>query len=236
MLASPRYGERWARHWFDTIHFADTHGFEHDEIRENAWRYRDYVIAALNADTPWPRFIREQLAADRFYPDEPQLTPALGFLGAGPLDLSAAGTAPKMFELVDRDDMVVQTMAAFTSTTAGCARCHDHKFDPISQQDYYALAAVFAGLAKGDLTFEDDPAIGQTRVRWQAMAEAAKKREPAVLLTPETQQWVADWERQHPPAAPWEIAPLASYASSGAGYPRATRRRFDFFGWSTPGH
>jgi hypothetical protein len=215
LLASPRYGERWARHWFDTIHFADTHGFEHDEIRDGAWRYRDYVIGALNADTPWPRFIREQLAADVFYPNEPRLTPALGFLGAGPLDLSAADTAPKMFELVDRDDLVTQTMGAFTSTTAGCARCHDHKFDPISQEDYYALAAVFAGLVKGDLTFEDDPDVGQARRRWQQLATAAKQRDPAVLLAPEAQQSVATWELERGPAANWEVPSSPTVASAG---------------------
>jgi hypothetical protein len=215
LLASPRYGERWARHWFDTIHFADTHGFEHDEIRESAWRYRDYVINALNSDTPWPRFIREQLAADVFYPNEPRLTPALGFLGAGPLDLSAADTAPMMFELVDRDDLVVQTMAAFTSTTVGCARCHDHKFDPITQQDYYSLASVFAGVVKGELAFEDDPVVGQTRVHWQNIAAAAERKDRAVLLTPETQQTVADWERERGPIAPWEVPVLTSYESAG---------------------
>jgi hypothetical protein len=215
LLASPRYGERWARHWFDTIHFADTHGFEHDEIRESAWRYRDYVIRALNADTPWLRFVREQLAADVFYPNEPRLTPALGFLGAGPLDLSAADTAPMMFELVDRDDLVVQTMAAFTSTTVGCARCHDHKFDPISQQDYYSLAAVFAGVAKGELAFEDDPVVGQARARWQHLATAVEKRDSAVLLTPETRQSVEDWEQGHGMIASWEVPVLTNYESTG---------------------
>ena len=94
LLASPHHGERWARHWLDTIHFADTHGFEHDIARDHAWPYRDYVIAAMNRDTPWPRFIREQLAADAFFPDQPELTPALGFLGAGTFDLSAFSTAP----------------------------------------------------------------------------------------------------------------------------------------------
>src|SRR5262249_25696648 len=148
---------------------------EHDRIREHAWRYRDYVIAALNADTPWPRFIREQLAADVFFPDEPRLTAALGFLGAGPFDQSAAGTAPKMFEANDRDDMVVQTMAAFTSTTTGCARCHDHKFDPIPQQDYYAVAAVFAGVTKGDIAYDEDGNVRRERLRWQRIAQAAEK-------------------------------------------------------------
>ena len=121
LLASPRYGERWARHWLDTIHFADTHGFEHDVFRPNAWRYRDYVISALNQDIPWPQFIREQLAADAFYPDKPELKAALGFLGAGPYDQSTASTAQRTYDYLDRDDMVNQTMSAFTSTTASCA-------------------------------------------------------------------------------------------------------------------
>lgn len=215
LLASPRYGERWARHWFDTIHFADTHGFEHDEIRESAWRYRDYVISALNADTAWPRFIKEQLAADVFYPNEPALIPALGFLGAGPLDLSAADTAPMMFELVDRDDLVVQTMAAFTSTTVGCARCHDHKFDPISQQDYYSLAAVFAGVAKGELAFEDNPAIGKERVRWQEWQAAAERKDAGKLSTPEALEMIADWERERGPEASWEVGRISNLESKG---------------------
>jgi len=154
LLTSPRYGERWARHWFDTIHFADSHGFEHDVMRTNAWRYRDYVIGSLNRDTPWDRFIREQLAADVFYADEPRLTVALGFLGAGTYDASAAGTAPKNFEYLDRDDLVTQTMGAFVSTTANCARCHAHKFDPITQEDYYGLQSVFAGIGKDDILYE----------------------------------------------------------------------------------
>src|SRR5207245_2718394 len=133
---SPRYGERWARHWLDTIHFAETHGYEHDLPRDHAWRYRDFVIEAFNKDTNWPRFIREQLAADYFYKDSPRLIAALGFLGAGTFDHSSFTTAPITFDYLDRDDLVMQTMAAFTSTTANCARCHDHKFDPISQEDY----------------------------------------------------------------------------------------------------
>ncbi len=116
LLASPQYGERWARHWMDTIHFADSHGYEHDVGRDNAWRYRDYLIQALNRDVSWDRFIREQLAVDYFYPDETQLTPALGFLGAGTFDLSTFATGPVTFDYLDRDDLVTQTMAAFVST------------------------------------------------------------------------------------------------------------------------
>jgi hypothetical protein len=215
LLESPRYGERWARHWLDTIHFADTHGFEHDMIRANAWRYRDYVVGALNADTSWPRFIREQIAADALFPDQPRLTAALGFLGAGPYDASAAGTAPLMFEAVDRDDMLVQTMAAFTSTTAGCARCHDHKFDPISQRDYYALAAVFAGITKGDIPYDDDPQTTKARLHWQSLAAAAKGGDAAKLSGEDAKRIVEQWERERGPVAQWEITSPREFVSAG---------------------
>lgn len=194
LLASPRYGERWARHWFDVIHFADSHGFEHDVKRENAWRFRDYVIAAFNGDTPWPRFVREQLAADVFYPEESQLTAALGFLGAGTYDMSAAGTALMSFEYLDRDDLVTQTMSAFASTTANCARCHAHKFDPVSQEDYYALQAVFAGIGKGDIEYDADPQVAAERKRWTALREAVERRDAGVLLAAGQEEVVASWE------------------------------------------
>ncbi|MFN8706925.1 MAG: DUF1549 domain-containing protein, partial [Planctomyces sp.] len=138
LLDSPRYGERWARHWFDTIHFADSHGYEHDVGRDNAWPYRDYVIRSLNSDLPWGEFIRQQMAVDHFHPDAVELLPALGFLGAGTFDYCTYATGPVTFDYMDRDDMLTQTMSAFVSTTANCARCHSHKFDPISQEDYYA--------------------------------------------------------------------------------------------------
>ena len=207
LLASPRYGERWARHWLDTIHFADSHGFEHDVGRDNAWRFRDYVIAALNKDTPWPRFIREQLAADVFFPNEPRLMPALGYLGAGTFDLSAFGTAPVTFDYLDRDDLVTQTMAAFVSTTANCARCHAHKFDPISQEDYYALQAVFAGVLKGDVSYDEDAAVQKPRRRWQSLLAAADKRDATVLLASENAPLVDAMLAQRR-AAKWQ--PLAA--------------------------
>ena len=208
LLSSPRYGERWARHWFDTIHFADSHGFEHDVMRTNAWRYRDYVIASLNRDTPWDRFIREQLAADAFWPDEPGLTVALGFLGAGTYDASAAGTAPKNFEYLDRDDLVTQTMGAFVSTTANCARCHAHKFDPISQEDYYGLQAVFAGIGKGDILYDEDPAIAKQRKRWQSLMNGVD------VLAAENQTLVEEWERQRGSAPQWQPLEMETFVSA----------------------
>ena len=205
LLASPHHGERWARHWLDAIHFADTHGFEHDVKREQAWRYRDYVIAALNADRPWDRFIREQLAADVVFPDEPALTAALGFLGAGPYDMSAAGTAVTSFEYLDRDDLVTQVMSSFASTTANCARCHAHKFDPITQEDYYALQAVFAGVGKGDLTYDETAETAAARRRWETIRDAAARNDAALLLRPEHEAMVREWEAGRPAAASWRV-------------------------------
>lgn len=212
LLASPRYGERWARHWLDTIHFADTHGFEHDDIRPNAWRFRDYVIASLNGDKAWDRFIREQIAADALFPDETHLTPALGFLGAGTYDSSAAATAPTSFENLDRDDLVTQTMAAFVSTTANCARCHAHKFDPITQEDYYALQAVFAGIGKGDISYHEDPATARELRRLTALKDAADRVDQAVLLSAESEALVAAVEK-NPPAA-WVVLAPETYSST----------------------
>ncbi|MEQ1861357.1 MAG: DUF1553 domain-containing protein [Chthoniobacteraceae bacterium] len=155
MLASPHYGERWARHWLDIAHYADTHGFERDKLRPNAWRYRDYVIRALNADKPYDRFLREQIAGDALRPDDPEAVIATGFLAAGPWDF--VGQAETKSDVLKRaaraddlDDMVTQVMTAACGVTINCARCHDHKLDPITQREYYALWAVFAGVKRDD--------------------------------------------------------------------------------------
>jgi Protein of unknown function (DUF1553)/Protein of unknown function (DUF1549)/Planctomycete cytochrome C len=220
LLTSPRYGERWARHWFDTIHFADSHGYEHDVFRPNAWRYRDYTINSLNSDKPWDTFVREQLATDYLFPDAPQLTPALGFLGAGTYDHSAAATAPMAFEYLDRDDLVTQTMASLVSTTANCARCHAHKFDPITQEDYFSLQSVFAGIGKGDITFDADPGIAAARKRWKALSGVTDQQRD-VLLAAENSKLVSDWEEEHHDVAVWQ--PLTTEAFLSADGAELTR-------------
>lgn len=215
-LASPHYGERWARHWLDTIHFADSHGCEHDVLRPNAWRFREYVVNRLNADVSWMNFIREQLAPEVFYPNNSSLLAGLGFIGAGPLELSRAGTAPVTFDYLDRDDMVTQTMAAFASTTANCARCHDHKFDPVSQEDYYSLQAVFAGLGKGDLAFDPDPTTHERRRDLQALQRAAEAKDPDLLLTPKIATLVEERAARINSAPVWTTYPLSKLASEGS--------------------
>jgi hypothetical protein len=214
LLNSPRYGERWARHWLDTIHFAETHGCGHDLPRDEAWRYRDYVIDSLNADKPWSQFIREQLAADHFFPEDPDLTVALGFLAAGVFDHSAYETAPINFDYLDRDDLVTQTMGAFASTTASCARCHAHKFDPITQEDYYALQAVFAGILEGNVPYDQDNSIAEQRRYWLGLRTAAESRERGRLLSSDLTAVIEDWEKRRPLPADWAPLGYESFTST----------------------
>jgi hypothetical protein len=155
LLASPHYGERWARHWLDIAHYADTHGFERDQLRPNAWRYRDYVIESLNADKPYDRFLREQIAGDELAPTDAKAVTATGFLAAGPWDfVGQVETKSDMLKRAaragDLDDMVTQVITSTMGITINCARCHDHKLDPITQQEYYSLWSVFAGVKRGD--------------------------------------------------------------------------------------
>jgi len=169
LLASPRYGERWARHWLDTVHYGETHGYDKDKPRLNAWPYRDYVINAFNDDKRYSRFVEEQLAADVLFPEQPQLIPALGFIAAGPWDfvghveLPITKTDGLIARYNDRDDMVMNAMSTFQSLTVHCARCHDHKFDPISAKDYYGLQAVFAGVDRADRPFDADAKVAKQR-------------------------------------------------------------------------
>ena len=155
LLESPHYGERWARHWLDIAHYADTHGFERDQRRDNAWRYRDWVIRALNSDKPYDDFLRDQIAGDVLRPDDPDAVIATGFLAAGPWDFVGQAETPspvlkRLARADDLDDMLTQVMTAACGVTINCARCHDHKLDPISQREYYGLTAVFAGVKRGE--------------------------------------------------------------------------------------
>jgi cytochrome c553 len=161
MLAAPQYGERWARHWLDIAHYADTHGFERDQRRDHAWRYRDWVIDALNADLPYDSFLQQQIAGDVLEDDNPQNTRgtdntiAASFLAVGPWDYVGQVETPspvikRLARADDLDDMVAQVMTSTCGITIHCARCHHHKLDPIQQEEYYALTAIFSGVKRGD--------------------------------------------------------------------------------------
>ncbi len=159
LLASPHYGERWGRHWLDIARFAETNGYERDALKPNAWRYRDWVIEALNADMPYDQFVVHQLAGDQIEGADDRSRIATGFLRVGTFDDEPNDPASYKFEQLD--DLMHATSTAFLAVTLKCARCHDHKFDPIPQTDYYAVLNFFAGgkAAEGELlAFTSDPA------------------------------------------------------------------------------
>ncbi|MEM9586344.1 MAG: DUF1553 domain-containing protein [Planctomycetota bacterium] len=190
LLASPAYGERWAQHWLDVIRWAETVGFETNAERRNAWHYRDWVIDALNQDLPYDRFVAQQLMGDQLGQDA-----ALGFLVAGPANLPAQigrdDMAMRQARQDELDEVVRTVSQGLFGLTIGCARCHDHKFDPISQRDYYSLQAVFAGLRygtrrlRGDLNSQWSRQVPQARKQLQTLqAQLEVERERANLRRP----------------------------------------------------
>jgi hypothetical protein len=152
LLASPRYGERWGRHWLDVARFGESTGFERNLILDGAWPYRDYVIRTFNEDRPFGRFVVEQLAGDVVGEGDPAVEVATTFLVAGPYDNVGNQDAAqaRLIRANTLDDVVTAAGTAFLGLTINCARCHDHKFDPIPQEDYYRLQAAFAGVVHGE--------------------------------------------------------------------------------------
>jgi hypothetical protein len=181
LLDSPHYGERWARHWLDVVHFGETHGYDKDKPRLNAWPYRDYVIRSFNEDKPYSRFVEEQIAGDVLYPGTRDGMEALGFIAAGPWDFIGHAEVEetkidgKVARHLDRDDMVTNTLQTFNSLTVQCAQCHNHKFDPILQEDYYRLQAVFAALDRTDKRYDADPETATRRHGLAAQQKALQK-------------------------------------------------------------
>jgi Protein of unknown function (DUF1549)/Protein of unknown function (DUF1553) len=226
LLASPHYGERWARHWMDAVHFAETHGHDQDRVRPNAWPYRDYLIEAFNSDRPYARFVQEQIAADALFPNEPERVVAMGLLAAGPWDESSLrdiredSIDRQIGYYLDRDDMVSTVMSTFNSLTVHCARCHDHKFDPISQDDYYSLQAVFAGVGRANRPYDADPAANRKRVERLAKIAALERRDPKLreeLLATALQEEINSWGANVPKSIDWTILePTSIVSASGA--------------------
>ena len=156
LLASPHYGERWARHWLDLARYAESNGFKSDETRPTAWRYRDYVIQSFNEDKPYDRFVQEQIAGDEMWPNDPWARAATGFNRHYPDESNAANLSQRRAELLQ--DVTDAVGATFLGLTVGCAKCHDHKFDAILQKDYYRLQAFFANSIEDDEIFLMDAA------------------------------------------------------------------------------
>jgi hypothetical protein len=172
LMASPHYGERWGQKWLDVVRYADTNGFEVDGERTHAWRYRDYVVNAFNSDKPYDRFIKEQLAGDELYPDSHEALIATGFHRTGPQHIVAGNLDADMVRQEILTEMTATVGSALLGLTVNCARCHNHKFDPIPQADYYRLQAVFAATE-----FKDIPiASEQEKARYEEARKAFEAR------------------------------------------------------------
>ncbi len=172
LLASPHYGERWALKWLDVVRYADTNGFELDADRTHAWRYRDYVIDSFNSDKPYDRFIKEQIAGDEIFPDNKEALIATGYLRAGQEHLVAGNIDPEVSREEVLTEIATSVGQTFLGLTVNCARCHNHKFDPILQADYYRLQAVFAGASGKEIVI----ATPQEKTAWEAADKAYKER------------------------------------------------------------
>jgi len=234
LLDSPAHGERWARHWLDVARFAESSGFEHDYDRPFAYYYRDFVIRALNADMPFDQFARWQIAGDEFAPDNPEALMATGFLGAGvfPTQITANEVERTRYDALD--DMLATTGSAFLGLTVGCARCHDHKFDPIPSQDYYRLLSTFTTAVRSVVELPLEPEV-LAAVQEKFEAERARLRRELEDYEQQTlrggfEKWMAD----HPAGskqAVWTV-PEVTETRSTAG---AIFKRLDDDSWLATG-
>jgi hypothetical protein len=218
LLASPSYGERWARHWLDLARFGESQGFERDKLRTNSWRYRDWVVEAFNADLPFDEFARRQIAGDVLFPRDASATIATGFLVAGPYDEVGQQQQSAAMKAVVRQDEMEDIVSAVSQTflglTVNCARCHDHKFDPITQKEYYQFVAALAGVRhgqpkviQGELALQTKAAIAGLSARI-ADLEAERKS----IEAPIRRQILAERKPQESATPP---KPLAAWEFNG---------------------
>jgi mono/diheme cytochrome c family protein len=169
LLDSPQYGERWARHWLDLARFAESHGYEQDYDRPTAYHYRDFVIKALNMDLPYDKFVKWQIAGDEIEPDNPLALMATGFLAAGTHSTQITANQVEKERYDELDDMSRTIGTAMLGLTVGCARCHDHKYDPIPTADYYRLLSTFTTAVRSDMDIDLDPArYKPAKAKWDA--------------------------------------------------------------------
>jgi len=208
LLASPHYGERWARHWLDVARYGETDGFERNPKRPNAWPYRDWVIRALNEDVPFDRFARLQLAGDALEPDNPDAVKATGFLVGGVYNTVLGNDQMRRANRQDElEDLIGTVGQSFLGLTVNCARCHDHKFDPIGTDDYYRMAASLAGVNHGERKLPDPGLVN----RIAKLEEAKQKtdRELENLEGPVRQALLQ--ERRKGPDGPAALRPMISW-------------------------
>ncbi len=240
LLASPHHGERWGRHWLDVVRFAESHGYEMNTLRPTAWPYRDYVIRAFNHDLPYARFVREQLAGDSLTGGDFLSRSATGYLVAGAHDLVGNATAEGKAQQRADDlyDLVSVTGTTFLGLTVGCARCHDHKFDPITQKDFYALQALFAGVEHAERTIPlasdltargRRPAVDPRQNVERFPAVAARTVRFVVLATTDGTEPCIDELELYGPASKSNLALAASgvKASASSVYPNNPLHRLE---------
>ncbi len=221
LLDNPHFGERWARHWLDLARFAESHGYEQDYNREYAYHYRDFVIKAFNQDLPYNTFVKWQIAGDEYDPDNPLAMMATGFLGAGTHATQITKSQVEKERYDELDDMTRTIGTSMLGLTVGCARCHDHKYDPIPTKDYYRLISTFTKTVRSNLEIPVDDLTHQ-----QAMARFEKEHAPLVAdlesfeegtLTERFDAWLktddkADFE------APWTVLHVDNATSAGGAY------------------
>lgn len=202
LLTSPHYGERWARHWLDAARFGESHGFEQDYDRKYAFHYRDFVIKALNSDMPWDQFVRWQLAGDEIAPDNPLAMMATGFLGAGVFPTQLTEKEFESARYDELDDMVATTGTAMLGLTIGCARCHDHKFDPIPVKDYYQFVSIFTSTIRSEVDIPiDSNSHAETMQKWQAGYQAATAALSTYEAHPDTRTAFHQWLKTKAPSS-----------------------------------
>jgi hypothetical protein len=207
LLASPHYGEKWGRHWLDVVRYSESEGFEYDRHRSGAWRYRDYVIDSFNRDKPYDRFVLEQLAGDELDPESDELRIAAGFNRLGPVRRNAGNQELAFSRNEVLTEMADTAAAVFLGLTAGCARCHDHKFDDITLDDYYCFQAFWAAAQEHDVVTASAP----EQAAWKAktdkiQAEIKKLQKSMASLTgdarAQAETRVKELEASLPPALP----------------------------------
>ncbi len=229
LLDSPHYGERWGRHWLDLARYADTCGFHNDQERTYAWKYRDYVIRSFNEDKPYPRFIAEQIAGDEVDGANEESLIATGFCRNGPSNDDNMGKTPEalaQYRADQMDDVIATTSSVFLGLTVGCARCHDHKTDPILARDYYSMFAIFngtekLGMAQGAKNKDDKVIHDQTKV--MALVETKSAVPPTFILQ---RGLAANPGDEVGPAVPVVLSATAPRFPVGKGATSLRRRTF----------
>jgi len=218
LLESPHYGERWARHWLDVARFAESHGYEQDYDRKFAYHYRDYLIKALNDDLPYDEFVKWQLAGDELAPDNPEALKATGFLGAGVFPTQLTEKEFESARYDELDDMVTTTGVAFLGLSIGCARCHDHKFDPIPSRDYYRLASSFTTTIRSEIDVDLEPKANHERkAAWEIKLAELNSTISSFEKNDVPKRFRA-WLKNAPAStslSPWERLDPTSIKSSG---------------------